>query len=46
MKVMLDTDICIYLTKRHPPSVLNRLAEYRIGDVGFSVVTLNATSEP
>lgn len=40
MKVMLDTDICIYLTKRHPPSVLNRLAEYRVGDVGISVVTL------
>jgi tRNA(fMet)-specific endonuclease VapC len=40
MKVMLDTDICIYLTKRRLPSILNRLAEYRVGDVGISVVTL------
>ncbi len=40
MKVMLDTDTCIYLTKRRLPSILNRLAEYRVGDVGISVVTL------
>lgn len=40
MKIMLDTDICIYLIRRRPLSVLDRLAEYSIGDVGISAVTL------
>ena len=25
MRYMLDTNICIYITKRHPPQVLRRL---------------------
>ena len=40
MKVMLDTNICIYLIKKHPSSVLDRFTEFAVGDVGLSVITL------
>jgi tRNA(fMet)-specific endonuclease VapC len=40
MKVMLDTNICIYLIKEHPPSVLERFASHPVGDIGISVITL------
>ena len=36
---LLDTNICIYLIKRHPPQVLARLETQRQGDVAMSVVT-------
>lgn len=36
---MLDTNICIYLIRRHPPTVLRRLEALRVGDVCMSVVT-------
>lgn len=39
MRYMLDTNICIYLTKRHPPQVLNRLAALAQGSAVMSVVT-------
>jgi tRNA(fMet)-specific endonuclease VapC len=37
---MLDTNICIYLIKGHPQSVLNRLAEQDFGDVVMSCLSL------
>lgn len=40
MKVMLDTNICIYIIKQRPQSVLDRFAEYPVGDVGISTITL------
>lgn len=40
MKYMLDTNICIYLMKRQPPSVAQRFAECRQGDVVISAITL------
>lgn len=40
MKVMLDTNICIYVVKRKPTSVLQRFAAFPIGDIGISVITL------
>ena len=40
MKVMLDTDICIYTIRQHPQSVLDRFAQYVAGDLGISVMTL------
>ena len=40
MKLMLDTNVCIYLIKEHPASVLERFAAYPVGDVGISVITL------
>src|SRR2546425_4843950 len=40
MELMLDTNICIYLIKEHPPSVLERFASHAVGDIGISVITL------
>ncbi|MCZ6801175.1 MAG: type II toxin-antitoxin system VapC family toxin [Nitrospirae bacterium] len=40
MKVMLDTNICIYIIKRQPPAVLDRFTGFAVGDVGISVITL------
>jgi tRNA(fMet)-specific endonuclease VapC len=39
MRFMLDTNICIYLIKNHPPQVLRRLETLRQGDAVMSVVT-------
>lgn len=39
MRYMLDTNICIYLIKNHPPQVLHRLAALNQGAVVMSVVT-------
>jgi tRNA(fMet)-specific endonuclease VapC len=39
MRYMLDTNICIYLTKRHPARVMGRLEELREGQAVMSVVT-------
>ena len=40
MKLMLDTNVCIYLIKEHPVSVLERFAAHPVGDIGISVITL------
>lgn len=40
MKLMLDTDVCIYLIKEHPPSILERFAAHVVGDIGVSVITI------
>ena len=40
MELMLDTNICIYLIREHPPSVLERFASHAVGDIGISVMTL------
>lgn len=39
MKVMLDTNMCIYIIKRRPASALRRFLDYRICDVGISSIT-------
>lgn len=39
MRYMLDTNICIYLIKNHPPQVLQRLEALMQGSVVMSVVT-------
>jgi tRNA(fMet)-specific endonuclease VapC len=39
MRYMLDTNICICLTKRHPPQVLERLQALPQGSAVMSVVT-------
>ena len=39
-KYMLDTNICIYLMKHQPPEVRERFAQYFVGDVIISAVTL------
>ena len=40
MKVMLDTNICIYVIKQQPRAVLQRFATFPVGDLGLSVITL------
>ena len=40
MKAMLDTNICIYIIKRNPDSVLRRLSSLQVGDIGISAITL------
>ncbi len=40
MKVLLDTNICIYLIRRRPPEVLRRFEEYEVGDIGVSSITV------
>lgn len=39
MRYMLDTNICIYLIRNHPPQVLRRLQAQPLGSVVMSVVT-------
>jgi tRNA(fMet)-specific endonuclease VapC len=39
MRYMLDTNICIYLIKNHPPQVLRRLEALNQGEAVMSVVT-------
>lgn len=39
IRYLLDTNICIYIAKRKPESVLSRLKGLRPGDVGMSVIT-------
>jgi len=41
MKLMLDTNICIYIIKQQPVAVLQRFIEYQIGDIGISSITLS-----
>lgn len=39
MKILLDTDICIYAINRRNPKPLERLRLYAIGEVGISAIT-------
>ena len=41
MKLMLDTNICIYIIKQRPAAVLNRFLEFQVGDIGISSITLS-----
>lgn len=40
MKYLLDTNICIYLIKKKPVSVIHRFDEYPVGDIGISSITV------
>jgi tRNA(fMet)-specific endonuclease VapC len=40
MKLLLDTNICIYLIKKSPPSVLKRFDTYAVGTIGISSITV------
>ncbi len=41
MKLMLDTNTCIYIIKQQPPAVINRFLEYQVGDICISAITLS-----
>jgi tRNA(fMet)-specific endonuclease VapC len=40
MRYLLDTNICIYIIRHHPPQVIDRLKACGIGDVAISSITL------
>ena len=40
MKLLLDTNICIYLIKQKPPEILQKFNTYQIGDLGISSITV------
>ena len=40
MRYLLDTNICIYIIKNHPPQVIHRLRSCGIGDAAVSSITL------
>jgi tRNA(fMet)-specific endonuclease VapC len=39
VKIVLDTDICIYAINRKRPEILSRVRDYDIGQVGISSIT-------
>ena len=41
MKVLLDTNICIYLIKHRPQEVRQRFERYAVGEVGISSITVS-----
>lgn len=40
MRYLLDTNICIYVMKRHPPEVIARLEDLYYGEAVISAITL------
>ncbi len=41
IQYLLDTDICIYLIKKHPPKVIEHFMQHLPRDVAISVITLS-----
>lgn len=41
IQYMLDTNICIYIIKRKPANVIERLRQSRVSQVGISTITLS-----
>ena len=39
MKYLLDTNICIYLIRKKPSSVIQKFNAYSVGDIGISSIT-------
>jgi tRNA(fMet)-specific endonuclease VapC len=40
MKYLLDTNICIYLIKKKPMSVIHRFDEHPVGEIGISSISV------
>lgn len=40
MKLMLDTNTCIYIIKQKPAKVLKHFKAYSVGEIGISSITL------
>ena len=38
-RYLIDTNICIYISKRHPPEVLERFKHLQVGTVAMSLIT-------
>jgi len=40
MKYLLDTDICSYIIRKRPKSVIDKFKSIPLGDIGISVITV------
>jgi len=40
MHLLLDTDICIYLIREQPRTIVDRFEKHAVGDIGISTITL------
>lgn len=40
MNYLLDTNICIYLIKKHPLPVLQKFNSYSVGEIGISAISV------
>ncbi|MSP11477.1 MAG: type II toxin-antitoxin system VapC family toxin [Chloroflexi bacterium] len=40
MRFLLDTNICIYIIRRKPAHLFNRLTQYAPSDIGISAITV------
>ncbi|MCV6608469.1 MAG: PIN domain-containing protein, partial [Campylobacterales bacterium] len=40
-KILLDTNICIYIIKNKPETVRKKLREHDIGDIAISSITVS-----
>lgn len=41
IKLMLDTNICVYTIRKKPERVLRHLQRHRVSDIGVSAITLS-----
>lgn len=39
LKYLLDTNICIYIAKQKPSSVMHKFEKMEVGEVGMSIIT-------
>ncbi|WP_223808345.1 MULTISPECIES: PIN domain-containing protein [Helicobacter] len=39
-KIMLDTNICIYIINNKPQYIKDRFLQYRIGDIAISSISV------
>jgi tRNA(fMet)-specific endonuclease VapC len=44
LRYLLDTDICSYIRRKHPPKVLAHMERLEAGTVGISVITYGELS--
>ena len=40
MKYLLDTNICVYLIRQKPPTLLQKFTQFAVADIGISTITV------
>ena len=40
MRILLDTNICIYVMNHRPASVVERFGQYKPGEIGVTAITV------
>jgi tRNA(fMet)-specific endonuclease VapC len=41
MKYLLDTNVCIYIIKKHPEKVIKHFSKIKVGDIAISSITIS-----